>query len=73
MEKYRRFINKTQAIAGQDCGNHDVFIQNAKTYQYAWNSSPIDGTEVVIIIEDVGRELIFSLDRELLTTPTLIT
>ena len=71
VKNYQWFLNKTQDIAGQYRVSHDVFFQNGKTYQYAWNSSPIDGTEVVSIIEDVGRELIFSLDRELLTTPTL--
>ena len=30
VENYHRFLNKTQAIAGQDFGNNDIFIQNAK-------------------------------------------
>ena len=32
-EKYHQVLNKTQAIAGQDHGIHDTFIQNAKTSQ----------------------------------------
>ena len=30
IEKYHRFLNKTQDITGQDSGRHDVFIQNSK-------------------------------------------
>ena len=35
VEEYHCFLNKTQAIAGQYRGTHGVFLQNAKTYQYA--------------------------------------
>ena len=31
VERYHRFLNKTQAIAGNDRGTHKVYIQNAKT------------------------------------------
>ena len=31
VEKYHRFLNKTQAISGNDRGTHDVCILNAKT------------------------------------------
>ena len=30
VKKYHQFLNITQAIAGQDCGSRDVFIQNTK-------------------------------------------
>ena len=60
VEKYHRFLNKTQAISGQDRGTHDVFIQNAKTSQYAWNSASIDGIYIIIIVAAVGQELCFS-------------
>ena len=29
VEKYHRFLNKTQAIVGKDRGSHNVFIQNS--------------------------------------------
>ena len=35
VEKYHQFLNKTQAITGQDCGVQKVFSQNENTYQYA--------------------------------------
>ena len=71
IEKDQWFLNETQAITGQDHGIHDVFIQNIKISQYAQNSSPINDTDVMHRVADVGREFIFTLDIELLTTPTL--
>ena len=53
VKKYHRFLNIKQAIAGQDRGIHEVFIQNTNTYQYAWNSAPIDDTNVMRIIAAV--------------------
>ena len=35
VEKYHRFLNKTQTTAIQDIGINDIFLQNAKTSQYA--------------------------------------
>ena len=55
VEKYHRFLNKTQVIAGQDRGTHGVFLQNAKTSQYAWNNAPIDGTDILRSVAAVGR------------------
>jgi hypothetical protein len=56
VERYHRFLNKTQTIAGQDRGTHQVFTKNAKTSQYAWNSALIDGTDIIRSMAAVGRE-----------------
>ena len=49
-----------------------MFIQNSKTSQYAWNSAPIDDTDVTRCMAAVGREFLFvPLDIELASTPTL--
>ena len=66
VEKYHRFLNKTQAISGQDCGNNDVFIQNKKPYYYEWNRAPVDDTGVMRSIAAVGREFRSPHDTELL-------
>ena len=71
VEKYHRLLNKTQDISGHDCGSHDSFIQNTKTYQYLWNISPINDTDVMCRVAAVGIEFRFTLDMELLLTPTL--
>ena len=39
VEKYHCFLNKVQAISGQDRVTHDIFLLNSKTSQYAWNSA----------------------------------
>ena len=66
VEKYHWFLNKTQDIVGKDHGSHGVFIQNAKTSQCAWESPPIDNTDVMRRVASIGGELIFTLDTELL-------
>ena len=62
VEKYHRFLNKTQAIAGSDRGTHLTLVQNTKTSQYAWNSAPINGTDVTRSMPTVGRDFRFPLD-----------
>ena len=54
-EKYYRFLKKTQEISGQGRGTHEVFLQHKKTYQYACNSSPIDGTNILRSVTAVSR------------------
>ena len=69
VERYHRFLNKT--ISGQDRGTHEVFHQNIKTSQYAWNSASIDDTYIPRCVAAVGREFKFPLDIELLDQPSL--
>ena len=71
VECYHRFLNKTQTIVGQDRGTHETFIQNAKTSQYAWNSAPIDDTDISRSMAAVGRDFKFPMDVELSAMPTI--
>ena len=71
MEKYHRFLNKTQTISSQDRGTNDVFYQNTKTSQYSWNIAPIDDTDIPRCVAATGREFRFSLDVELIEQPSL--
>ena len=71
VERYHRFLNKSQTIAGQSRGTHLTIFQNAKLSQYAWNSAPIDNTDVTRSMAAIGREFQFPLDVELRPTPTL--
>ena len=70
-ERYHKLLNKIQTISGQDRGTHEVFHQNVKTSQYAWNSAPIDDTDTPQCVAAIGREFRFSLDIELLKQPNL--
>ena len=70
-ERYHIFLNKTQTIHGNARGTHNVFLQNAQTSQFAWNSAPMDNTDVVRSQAAVGREFRFPLDVELSVIPPI--
>ena len=55
IKKYHRFLNKIQSITEQYHGSYDIFIQNAKTSQYVWNSAPIDDTNAMRSVAAVGK------------------
>ena len=55
VEKYHIFTNKTQTIEGQDRGTHLSIFQNPETSQYAWNSTPIDNTNILQSLATVRR------------------
>ena len=50
-------------------GTYDIFIQNAKTPQYAWNSAQINVTDIIIKVAAVSLEFRLLLDFKLLQTP----
>ena len=46
VERFHRFLNKVQRIQGMETLNHEEYFMNALFATYAWNSAPIDGTNV---------------------------
>ena len=70
-ERYHIFLNKTQTISEQDQGTHEVFHQNIKTSQHAWNGAPIYDIDIPRYVATVGREFRFPLDVELLDQSSL--
>ena len=72
IEKYHLFLKKTQSISGQDRVTHEVFLQNKKTSQYAWNSASIDGIDILRSVSSAGWEFRFLLDVKLIQTPTTL-
>ena len=71
VERYHRFLNKTQTINGEDRGLYHTFIENSKTSQYAWNSAPIDNTNILRCVAVVGRHFKFHVGVQLNKTPEL--
>ena len=71
VEKYHRFLNKTQTIVGQDRRTNHSFKENSKTSQYAWNSVPIDDTDIPRCLAAVGRHFKFLLDVDLSAYPIM--
>ena len=70
VEHFHRFLNKAVAIAANDRGTNSVFVEAAHTAAYAWNSSPIDGTDIIRSVPAVGRPFRFPFDLSLSPTPT---
>ena len=71
VEKYHRFINKTQSIVGAELGTHHSFVENSKNSQYAWYSAPIDDTDIPRSLAAVGRHFKFPIDVKLTPDPSL--
>ena len=72
VKKFHRFLNKEITIAAEDQGTNDIFVAAGVTAGYAWNSSPIDGTDILRSVPAIGREFRFSLDVDISTLPTLV-
>ena len=72
VEKFHRFINKAITIAAGDRDKNDVFVIAGVAAGYAWNSSPIDGTDVLRSVPTIRQELHFLLDIDLSTLPTIV-
>jgi hypothetical protein len=72
VEHFHRFLNKAVAIAANDCSTNSVFVEAAHTaaYNYAWNSSPIDDTDIICSVPAVGRPFQLPFDLSLSPTPT---
>ena len=65
VEKFHRFLNKLITIAVSDMDTLDCFVEAGILAGYAWNSAPIDGTDMIRSIPVIGRELRFPLDTSL--------
>ena len=70
VERFFRYLNKAVAIAANDRNTNQVFVETAHCAAYAWNSSCIDGTDIVRSVVAVGREFKFPLDITLHEAPT---
>ena len=73
VEKFHRFLNKAITIAVEDRGTNDVFVAASIAAEYYWNSSPIDGTDILRSIPAIGCELQFPLDVDTSVLPSLVT
>ena len=72
VERYQKFLNHSQRISTEDRGTSESFVEIGMATAYAWNASPIDGTDIVRSVPAIGRELRFPLDISLADIPTPI-
>ena len=72
VEHFHRFLNKSVTIEAEDRGMIDIFVHAGIAAGYAWNSAPIDGTDILRSIPAIGRKLHFPLDINLNAAPKII-
>jgi hypothetical protein len=72
VERFHSFLNKSVTLATNDRDNiAEVYTPASALACYAWNSSPIDGTDIVHSVPAVGREFRFPFDFEYVPSPTM--
>ena len=71
IEHFHRFLNKSVTIAAKYRGTNNIFVPAGIAAGYAWNSAPIDGTDILRSIPTIGLELHFPLDFNLNALPKL--
>ena len=65
VENFHPFLNKSVTIAAEERGTTNIFVPVGIAVGYAWNSVPINGTDILRSIPTIGRQLKFSLDINL--------
>ena len=63
-ERFHRYMNKVQKIHAADCETFQDFMFGTIFAVYAWNSAPVDGTNIVRSYAAIGREFPFPIDFE---------
>ena len=71
VERFLRFLNKVSSISSTDRGTSAVFEEASFVAAYAWNSAPVDGTDIVRSFPAIGRILRFPIDCDPTLVPTV--
>ena len=61
-ERFHRYLNKVQRIHGLDTMDFTQWMMNVFFAAYAWNSSPVDGTNIIRSFVAKARTFNFPLD-----------
>jgi hypothetical protein len=67
VERFHRYLNKVQKIHAMDCETFDDWLIGTIFAIYAWNSAPVDGTDIVRSYAALGREFPFPIDTSVTT------
>ena len=70
VERFNRFLNKVCTIVANDRDHMPSSAFAVDVAAYAWNSAPIEGTDVVRSLPAFGRIFRFPFDVELAQLPT---
>ena len=72
IEKFHKFLNHAEKISTKECGTSEAFIEVAIATSYTWNTSPVEGTDIIRSMPAIGRELRFPLDINLAEIPLVV-
>ena len=61
-ERFHRHLNKVQKIGAADSQSYERWAMNALFAVYAWNGSPVDGTDIIRSFAAKARTFHFPLD-----------
>ena len=64
-ERFNRYLNKVQRLHVADCETIDDWLIGVTFATYAWNSAPVDGTDITRSFAAMGREFPFPIDKSL--------
>ena len=62
VERFNKYLNKTMKIFTNERGTNKYYVQGALLFAYAWNSSPVSGTDISRSLLVLGREFQFPID-----------
>jgi hypothetical protein len=62
VERFNKFLNSGMRIFTSERGTNRVFLEAAETLCYAWNSTPVTGTDLSRSLLVVGRKYRFPID-----------
>jgi hypothetical protein len=61
-ERFHRYLDKVQRLQGLDTKEYSNWMMNTSFASYAWNGSPIDGTDIIRAFAAKARTFHFPLD-----------
>ena len=71
-ERFHKSLNQAQHISTEARGSSEPFVEVAMETVYAWNSIPLDGTDIIRNVPVIDRTLRFPLVINLADIPALV-
>ena len=68
-ERFHRYLNKVETINTADKSSFTQWLQGVMFAMYAWNASPVDGTNIPRSVAAIGKEIPFPIDIKPNTLP----
>ena len=62
VERFNRYLNKAMKIFTNERNSTRTYVEGALLAAYAWNSSPINGTDIFMSLLVIGRVFNFPID-----------